>query len=51
MKIELNEEQKQIADKVYEQLVGQTIYSAKEIIKYVLVSLHRHAVIRGEGDE
>ena len=51
MKIELNEEQQQIAEKVFEQLVGQTIYSAKEIIKYVLVSLHRHAVIRGEDDE
>lgn len=51
MKIELNEEQKQIAEKVFEQLVGQTIYSAKEIIKVVLVTLHERAVIRGDSNE
>ena len=51
MKIELNDEQREIAEKVFEQLVGQTIYSAKEIINFVLVSLHKHAVIRGGSDE
>ncbi|MBQ3336281.1 MAG: hypothetical protein IJG80_02650 [Selenomonadaceae bacterium] len=51
MKIELNEEQQRIAEKVFEQLVGQTIHSAKEIIKSVLVTLHERAVIRGDSDE
>lgn len=51
MKIELSEEQQQIAEKVFEQLVGQTIQSAKEIIKSVLVTLHERAVIRGDSDE
>lgn len=48
---QLTDSETQIAERVIEELVGLTIEEAKEIIKYVLVNLHKRAVIRSAQDE
>ena len=44
---QLSEGEERIAKQVFEVLVGLTIEEAKEILKHVLVDLHKQAVIRG----
>ena len=51
MKIELNSDQEKIAEEIFKLLVGQSMSSAKDIIKSVLVTLHERAVIRGDSRE
>lgn len=48
---QLTEQEERIAARVVEQLVGLSMEEAKEIIKNVLVNLHKRAVIRGADDE
>lgn len=48
MKIELNDEEKIIAEKIFKTLVGLTYERAKEIIKAVLIDLKSRAVIEGD---
>ena len=48
---QLSEGEERIAKQVFDVLVGLTIEEAKEILKHVLVDLHKQAVIRGADDE
>ena len=48
---ELTEGEKKIEERVVKELVGLTIEEAKEILKHVLVSLHKLAVIGGGAHE
>lgn len=51
MKIELSDNEQNIADNIFDELVGLTIEQAKIILKAVLNGLDKNAVIRGELDE
>lgn len=42
----LSEGEERIAARIVNELVGLTIEEAKEIIKHVLVNLHKQAVIK-----
>ena len=47
----LDEIQKEIAVKIFSELVGQTVSSAKDILKVVAVMLNEGAVVqKGGGD-
>ena len=48
---ELTEGEKNIEVRVVKELVGLTIEEAKEILKHVLVSLNKLAVIGGDAHE
>lgn len=48
---ELSEGEEKIAARVVNELVGLTIEEAKEIIKHVLINLHKQAVIKEVADD
>lgn len=48
MKIELNEQEQLIAEKIVKSLVGLSYERAKEIVKAVLINLKSRAVIEGD---
>ena len=47
----LDDFQIEIAEKIFSELVGQTINSAKDILKAVTAMLNERAVIRGDDNE
>ena len=51
MKIELGDAELEIAEKIFDELVGLTIEEAKAVLKIVLAELDKCTVNRGDFDE
>ena len=47
---DINDFERQVAQRIFDELVGLTIDQAKKILKAVHIDLHKHAVIKGDCD-